>query len=317
MSKSETCLIVTERQAREIETFCCIARENGALISLGELIWLASIEASEEELETAILSDPKLSSRFVVDSGYGLERTPGLEEAAHRVVAGEEQRKARARANLKTADMFGRFLVKGTPLVSVSGANSYLSAREMEDIDLFCVTKTDGMWLFMLKGLLLARIYRLANKGVPDLCFSCEMDERWATEAFRAKQQPIFARDALTIKVINGTAAYHALLEEAQWMRAYFPAFYNLRMRETDPEGRSPSRDETKAGSSILNSFLYCTMGSFLRMKSWALNRRLAKSGRRSLIFAVRVGKGYYIYESNRYRQLRKMYGELEEDAER
>jgi len=142
------------------------------------------------------------------------------------------------------------------------------------------------------------------------------MDERWATQEFGKRQPPIFARDALTAKVIGGSSAYHALLEEAPWMGDYFPAFYNMRLGETRSRGRQPPRREAaeKEGSVLLNSFLYHTLGVFLRMKSWTLNRRLTKAGWHSAVFVTRLGPGHYIYESNRYRKLRKMYGEIEKD---
>jgi hypothetical protein len=287
---------------------------------LRELIELAAIDASEHELATVFHSDSKLRSKYLLESGYVLEKLAAKGESWQQTVEGEEKRRERGRENLKRATKFGQVLVNDTILVSVSGANSYLSAREDEDIDFFCVTKTDSMWPFMLRALILARIHRLANRDVPDLCFSCIMDEKWATKEFRGRQHAIFARDALTAKVIGGWTTYHALLEEARWMESYFPAFYTIRLRESDiadgeePSSRNVSAREEKAGSTLLNSFLYLTLGSFLRMKSWALNRRLTKSSSHSSIFATRIGKGHYIYESNSYRKLRKMYGELEKD---
>jgi len=185
---------------------------------------------------------------------------------------------------------------------------------ENEDIDFFCVTRTDGMWPFMLKALILARIYRLTRKDVPELCFSCIMDERWATREFRSRQKPIFARDALTAKVIRGKVALDSLIEQASWMEDYFPAFYRMRLRESSPEERKTFRrelDERKS-SPVLNSFVFLTLGSFLRVKSWALNRKFTKAARHSSIFATKIGPGHYIYESNRYRKLRRMYGVLE-----
>jgi hypothetical protein len=308
-------LALTERQAREIEMFCEIARENGAAISLRELIGLAGIAADEHDLENAFLADSQLRSRFLLESGYVLERFADSERLAQPMVEEEEARRARARENLKRANKFGMSLLSGTLLVSVSGANSYLSARENEDIDFFCVTKTDGMWPFILKALLLARIHRLANRDVPELCFSCVMDEEWATQAFVARQPPIFARDALTAKVIGRSSALHALLEKASWMETYFPVFYGMRLRETSREGRGTSDYAAgrKGGSIVVNSFLYHVLGSFLRMKSWARNRKLTKAAWHSSIFETRVGKGHYIYESKRYRRLRRMYGDLVE----
>jgi hypothetical protein len=308
-------LALTEKQTREIEMFCDIARENGAAISLRELIGLAGIAADERDLESAFLADSQLRSRFLLESGYVLERSADSERLGQPMVKEEEMRRARALDNLKTANKFGTSLLSGSVLVSVSGANSYLSAREHEDIDFFCVTKTNGMWPFILKALLLARIYRLANRDVPELCFSCVMDEDWAAQQFRARQPPIFARDALTAKVIGGSAALHALLEKASWMETYFPVFYGMRLRETGPVGGGPSVkvEGGKIASAVVNSFLYHVLGPFLRMKSWARNRKLTKAAWHSSIFETRVGKGHYIYESKRYRRLRRMYGGLVE----
>jgi hypothetical protein len=310
-------LSLTEKQARELEMFCEIARENGAAISLRELIGLAGIPGNELELADAFLGDSKLRSRFLLESGYVFEKSKDSERTAQPIIEEEEKRRARALSNLDKANRFGMALLNGTILVSVSGGNSYLSAGENEDIDFFCVTKTNGMWSFMLKALILARMHGLTNRDVPELCFSCIMDEEWATQAFRARQPPIFARDALTAKVIRGSAALHALLEKASWMETYFPVFYGMRLRETNEAGRGRPYDVAggKDGSAVVNSFLYHTLGSFLRMKSWALNRKLTKSASHSSIFKTRVGKGYYVYESNSYRRLRRMYGGLVEDA--
>lgn len=307
---------LTERQEREIDAFCQIARENGAAISLRELIELAAIDASEHDLATVFHSNSKLKSKYLLESGFVLDRLAVAEGNWQRSVKEEERRRERGLANLKRASTFAQVLVRGTILVSVSGANAYLSAREDEDIDFFCVTKTNGVWLFMLKALILARIHRLTNSGVPQLCFSCVMDERWAMHEFKKRQPPIFARDALTAKVIGGRPAYHALLVEASWMGEYFPSFYSMRLGETESTGETPPQSETgqKNGSAFLNSFLYHTLGVFLRIKSWTLNRKLAQAGWDSAIFVTKTGPGHYIYESNRYRKLRTMYGEMEKD---
>lgn len=312
-------LALTERQTREIETFCQIARENGSAITVRELIGLAAIDASEHELEGAFLSDTKLSSRFLLESGYVFERPLIAEEAARKSVEEEKERRERARANLEGATRFGRRIIGGTVLVSVSGSNSYLSASEDEDIDFFCITRTNGMWKFMLKALVVARIHRFVNRGVPELCFSCVMDERWAAHAFRTRQPPIFARDALTAKVISGKAAYYALLREAAWMESYFPLFYRMRLHEARlEEPRGPRTVAAVAeGSAVMNSLLYSIVGSFLRIKSWALNRKLTKHALHSSVFETKIGRGHYVYESNRYKDLSTIYQELSEETAR
>ncbi len=119
---------------------------------------------------------------------------------------------------------------------------------------------------------------------------------------------PIFARDALTVKLIEGRKTYHGLLEEAKWMKVHFPALYDIRVLETDSEGRGASSARAGARPAVLNQLLYHTVGSFLRMKSWALNRKFAKFGRRWSEFETRIGPDHCIYESNKYRRLGRMY---------
>jgi hypothetical protein len=320
-------LALTEKQAREIEVFCQIAGENGAAISLRELIGLAGLEASEPELARAILTDSSLGSKLLLESGYVFERQViGADPATAGSVLADEaedrkRKRARAEANLKRASAFGRLLVPGSVVVSVSGGNSYLSAREDEDIDFFCVTKTDGLWLFMLKALILARVNRLMNRDEPPLCLSCVMDEAWAAKAFTTRQPLIFARDALTVKLIGGIDAYHRLIDSASWMEGYFPVIYRTRLRETDPVTRPAAPPSSGEGGPrpggaavVVNAFLCCVLGSFLRMKSWALNRRLTRAAWFPAIFDTKFGRGHYIFESKRYERLRAIYGELEED---
>ena len=121
----------------------------------------------------------------------------------------------------------------------------------------------------------------------------------------------------LPAKVISGSAALHALLEEASWMETYFPVFYGMRLRETELKGRGGSTEvaDGRRGSTVVNSFLFHTLGSFLRMKAWALNRRLTKAAWHSSIFETMVGKGHYMYESKKYRRLRRMYRDMVEET--
>src|SRR5579863_9280666 len=103
-------LTLTERQQREIEAFCNIAKENGAAISLRELIELAAIDASEHELATAFHSDSKLRSKYTLESGYVLERPSSAAGASEHAIEEEERRRQRARVNLARASRFGTAL---------------------------------------------------------------------------------------------------------------------------------------------------------------------------------------------------------------
>jgi hypothetical protein len=293
-----------DEQAREIEKFCEIARENGASLSVRELAQLAPSVGGESELEDAFRSDPRLRSRFQLVSGYVLQRPPD-EGEARVMVEDEEKNRERARLNIAIAARFAARLVPGTLLVCLSGSNSYRSAREGDDIDFFCVTKKNRMWTFMLRSLVLTRIFSL-GKDRARVCLSCIMDEEWARSEFDTKQDPIFARDALMASPIYGAAAYHNLLTRASWIDGYFPAFYKARLRETAAAAAAAGREG--AGLAVVNSFLFAVLGSYMRLKGWALNRKYRRQGRERSLFTLKMGPGHYLCESNKYKKLRQMY---------
>jgi hypothetical protein len=93
-------------------------------------------------------------------------------------------------------------------------------------------------------------------------------------------------------------------------MRSYFPTVYERRLRETGSGGHEyPS---VREGSRILNSWLYLTLGSYLALKAWILNRRLASQGKSGAVFQTWIEPGLLEYASRRYVELGKMYQALE-----
>jgi len=294
----------SDEQAREIEKLCEIAKENGAALSIRELAQLTP--SSERELEGAFLSDARLRARFQLVSGYVLERSRGGEEEARAILEDERMKRERARANVAVAARFAARLVPGTLLVSLSGSNSYMSAREGDDIDFFCVTKKNWMWTFMLRSLILTRISKFGRSDRVRVCLSCIMDEDWARREFGTRQDPIFARDALMASPIYGRGAYHRLLTRASWIDGYFPAFYKVRLRET-ADGAGVARVE-RAGLAAVNLYLFALLGSYMRLKAWALNRRFQRQGKTRSLFSLNMGPDHYLCESNKYKKLRKMY---------
>ncbi len=186
----------------------------------------------------------------------------------------------------------------------MAGGNSYKRARHGDDIDLFCVTTQNSLWLFMLKSLLLARIYQLTRRS-PPFCFSYVMDEGMAHSEFTRSGDRLFARDALAANVMVGEGFYRSLLREGRWMERFFPRMYNRSFTEGDVT--APLGGE-RHGSRALNGLLFLTVGTYVRMKAHLLNRRYRAKGNTSALFRVRIGIDHCIYESNRYHMLRGMY---------
>jgi hypothetical protein len=300
-----------EAQREAILAYCRIAAASGALLSVEDLVELLALDTTQRGLEESISSDELLKSKVLVESGHVLLAGPGSDRSTAREAAREEdRRRERALANVESARDFGRMLSKEAVFVAVAGTNSYLSAGEGDDIDFYCITQTDSMWVFMLRSLILSRIYSIARRPEQPFCFSFVLDERQAVEELSRPKDALFARDTLTAKVLKGAEAMCPLLQKATWMRAYFPALYEHRLREWCSSGAPAS--STKKGSAVVNSWLFFTVGWYVSLRAWILNRRLTKQGRSEAVFRTRIGTGQLEYVSRRYVELGKMYQTME-----
>ncbi len=312
MEASQAKLDISQQDVERIVILCNVAKVNGAILSLKDVVLLTTSNATEEELERLWVNNEALNSAYSVDSGYIFERNPGVESEFKNLVTCT-QYKDRADWNFQHARRFTSFIRSpGVRLVAVSGSTSYDSARRDDDVDFFCVTRKNNMWVFMLKSLLLARINQLWHRDGPSVCFSCVMDEGRAIEEFSEAEDPLFARDALTARPLYGLEYFQGLLTAAAWMGNFYPKLYWSKLR-----GKTIDSINNGSGSSalkkILNSYVFHVVGRYIRLKSYLLNRRLAKQGKMSSIFAVRLGEDHCIYESVKYMQLRETYSKFSE----
>jgi hypothetical protein len=300
-------VLLDEAQREAVVEYCKIAAASGAAVSIKDLVDLLALDVTEEELEESISSDESLGSKVFVGSGLVVLMGPDSDRGAAREAVEEaERRRRRAIANIEAARVFARLFSKDAIFVAVAGTNSYLSAVEGDDIDYYCITKTDGMWAFMLKALILSRIRSIVSGVTPPFCFSYVMDEKLARNEPRRPKTAVHARDTLTAKVISGDSVYHDILENASWMSSYFPTIYDRRLRET--ASRQDHRQPAGKGSHVMNSWLFLTLGSYLGLKAWILNRKLAKWGRSDAVFKTWIEPGRLEYASRRYVELGKMY---------
>ncbi len=300
--------ILSDQNETDIRLFCEIAKEKGSLISLKEILVLTSFNVSEQELEEAWLTS-SLRGHYALASGKVVEKSKPISE----VLFEEEERFSRARTNIYFARRFAAALSTENPKVlSISGSTSYQSVSRRDDVDFFCITSEGTMWISLTKSLLLARVFRLSLNECPWICLSYVMDENYAASEFTSPQDGLFARDALAAIVLRGADFYEGLLEKCSWMREYFPKLYQLRVRPGQMNTVHLNvKKSTSSVDQIGNLFLYFTVGTYIRLKSYLLNRKLSKSKDRSGPFILRIGKDHCIYESLSYLRLRRMYSQL------
>jgi len=301
-----------EELGREIETYCRIALANGSMLTVEQLAQVIDVDASRSEIEEIIRSTPLLRSKLRLESGYVMERSEDMApEQVQAEIEEEAENQRRAVENLKTARTFALSLSPRSRMTAVGGTNSYLSARKNDDIDLFCIAKTDTMWILMLESLAKARIFGLTHKGTPPICLSFVMDDRWAADEFGKPRDAMFARDLLTSKVISGGGVYNDFIRRAGWMKSLFPRLYSARLSKKAEGPEATAKGPTPALTRIANRYLFATLGGYIVLKAWLLNRRFAKEGHLEQVFTTDIGKDHLIYESNRYRMIRRMYDSL------
>lgn len=297
-------MTISENNAKRISLLVEVAKRQGSLVTLRELVPLLGETTTESELAEAFNTFPLLRSRFELRSGYVTEKS----DSEGRISINRERRSREdAFRNISFAARFMPMLhLNPFSMLAISGSTSYLSASRSRDLDLFCVAPRGQMWLSLTQALILARVYRLTRPDAPQICFSCVMDEEYAERAFTNERSSLFARDALATIVMRGDGTYGSLIRGASWISSFYPEAYSMRRRQTT-NAPSPRR---RAGlfECLLDRMLFVMVGSFLRMKASVLNRRLARRQRSEGAFFVRAGFDHLLYESARYSKLRHIY---------
>lgn len=313
METEKADFVLTKEDEADILLLCEIARANGAGLSLGEILRLTSIRATEEEVTQAWRHSSVLDSKYILESGLILEKDQG-NKITLAPKEEEEERKERAKSNIeysrKLAPLFGGRNIRA---LSISGSTSYLSVSESDDLDFFTVIREDAVWLFLTKALLLARLQRIAYPQNPRICLSYTAGEDFAETAFLSSQSGLFARDALTALPILGSSYYERLLAKSSWMVGFFPKLYRSRLSQS--KYSEIKEENPPILFKIANFFLYYTVGTYIRVKSSMLNRRFAKWGKYDCIFRLRIGADRCIYEARSYAYLRGIYSKKSRSA--
>ena len=309
-------LTLNEAQERNIDLLCQVANQNGAPISLKEIMELTSLDTREEELLNAWNRSELLSDRYSIVGGRVIEKTAFFIETNE-----VRTRYDRAESYLNHARKFSTLFKhdKDLEMLSVSGSTSYCSVSEDDDLDFFCITRNDSLWIFLSKALIRSRLFRARDKGSPVLCFSFVIEESHARKLFSKHGDGLFARDAITAIVLKGEEFYRNLLKENKGIGSYFPKMYSARIPELSSMQpkipKYPSQSRASIARKIANRILQHTLGNYIRFKSNLLNRRFAKTGDNKRIFKVHVRKGCFLFESNGYLELRKKYAGLKSNS--
>jgi len=258
---------------------------------------------------------PELAGFYELKNGLIIERGNDSPGSSPRILDREQEKRARAESYARYAREFASFCTgQETKLIAISGSTSYHTTSTADDLDIFCITKPDHLWLFLTKSLLLARFLQIFRRSEPRICFSYAVDQNFVMNEFLPVRDPLFARDALTTIVVHGQEFYEELLKKSSWISNYFPRLYQQRTNAVHLE---PEREKVASSPSrrFLNTLLLVLVGNYIAFKSAMLNRRLRKQGKFSSLFKARIGPDHCIFESVRYSKLRDMYLKLNETS--
>ncbi len=308
-------LHVWEHIIYEISFLAGIAKANGSLLSLKDLVALTRTNLSEEQLMSWWAITPELAGFYELKNGLIIERGNDYPWSAPRILDREQEKRARAESYARYAREFASFCTgQETKLIAISGSTSYHTTSAADDLDIFCITKPDHLWLFLTKSLLLARFLQIFRRSEPRICFSYAVDQNFVINEFLRARDPLFARDALTTIVVHGQEFYEELLKKSSWISNYFPCLYQQR---TNAVRLEPEREKIASSPSrrFLNALLLVLVGNYIAFKSAMLNRRLTKQRKFSSLFKARIGPDHCIFESVRYSKLRDMYLKLNETS--
>lgn len=282
-----------------------VAQMHGSPVALSDLVKLLPAGTAAKDIEVAFETLPTLPGNYVLKDGLLVPR------AEDHPLSGDFNRNLQhSIANIKVARWLSKALGSRQALtIAVSGSTSYKAASPRDDLDLFCVTRSHTMWLFLAKALLLARASKFLGRSNTPICVSCLMDEGYATSFFAEDGGALFARDALVAEVVLGHDEYASLLDSAPWMKRYFPKLYSIRSM---PSGKhANSRTKSSSWDRCVNLFLFITLGSYIRAKARFHNHVLAIKGKSMSLFHARAGTDHLIYESAKYIRLKEIYEDL------
>jgi hypothetical protein len=298
-------------EASRVELLLAVARVKGSLLSAKDIEELTSLLPEGSDLGSIWNQIPILDSNYELQSGVLIEKRASRNDASDDTLNDSNLRRSRAERYGEFAREFSFLSGKRwVRVLSVAGSTSYMAVNENDDVDIFCVTENEAVWIYLTKALLLARFFKLLRPRSPRFCFSCVLDETYARRRFASPNGALFARDALTTQVLQGSLFYDGLLRGGQWLSDYFPKLYKLKaqhMETLEDAGVTPPSRARKT----LNHFLFLTVGNYVRLKSILLNRKLRKTGRPDSLFTVIMGRDHCIFESRDYRQLRRMYSAI------
>jgi hypothetical protein len=294
-----------EDVARRIRTLRKIARDFGTTLPPDQLSDLLPVAAPDgpTRLEDYLRDRPEL----LADADR-----PGPVSRSW-VASSREDRRARGQRYQRSAEaLLSGPLARLRPwlrCIGVTGSTAYGEPEANDDLDFFVVTRPGTVAVFLSATYVALRIGRLRAGGAadPSPCFNYVVDARRAQADLASGRGLLFAREALTARMILGDEYYRGLLAGAPALGAELPRLY--RTRTEAPGDAAPG--STPVALRLANAALFLPLAAYLQLVGLRRNA-LARRARRELdTFRTITAPDRVAFQSRRFEELRARYEEL------
>jgi hypothetical protein len=187
--------------------------------------------------------------------------------------------------------------------VGITGSTAYGVPEAGDDLDLFVVTRTGSLWVFLAYTYLAVRLgFRpIIGSDRPSPCFNYVLEDRQAQTEFAEARGFLFAREALTARIFRGESYYQDLLATAPWLGAEIPRLYAQRTSGVPPRGEPAA----PWGVRLVNALLFPPLAAYLQLAGLRRNARLRSQLADDARFRTVTGPRRLAFVSDRFDHLR------------
>jgi len=285
---------------RRIRVLLRVAREFGTGVPLTSLSNLLPITIAESDRFEAFLAGRPDLVKVEQGTVFPPETRPPTDET--RVLRGEHYlRTAKALVDGPLA-----WLRPAVRCIAVTGSAAYGEPEEGDDVDFFVVTRAGAVPWFLAATYVSLRLDAL-RRGVrvdPPPCFNYVVDERRIPVEFERSRGLLFAREALSARVIAGDPYYRGVLRQAPWMGDELPRLFASRTQdpgETRPRAAHPL-------IRLLGAVTYLPLAAYLQMVGLRRNAHQRRRGRIAGTFRTSTAPDRIAFLSRRFEELRDRY---------
>ncbi|MGC2789393.1 MAG: glycosyltransferase family A protein [Thermoplasmata archaeon] len=187
--------------------------------------------------------------------------------------------------------------------VGITGSTAYGVPEAGDDLDLFVVTRTGSLWVFLAYTYVAVRLgFRpMAGTARPPPCFNYVLEDRQAETEFASARGFLFAREALTARIFRGENYYQDLLATAPWLGTEIPRLYAQRTSGVPPRGEPPAPWVVR----LVNAALFPPLAAYLQLAGLRRNALLRSRRELDARFRTVTAPRRLAFVSERFDRLR------------